>query len=143
MVSPVNVTFVNAKLFMGDLTTFANKNVPEKFDAIMIKVVSDLVTSVVFLTPVDTGRLRGGWQVGVGSMDLSSEMPPDPGGNQTVKRAQDAIRAAASGGKTLMGKIVYVYNNVFYVEYIEYGTDKMAPFGMLRESIAIVQGSFA
>jgi len=133
---------VNSKSFVKDLTKFANKNAPEKFDMIMIKVVSDLVTSVVFLTPVDTGRLRGGWQVGVGSMDLSSELPPDPGGSQTVKRAQDEIRAAAAGGKTLIGKIVYVYNNVFYAEYIEYGTDRIAPFAMLRESIALVQGSF-
>jgi len=137
----VDVRFVNADEFTQKLTAFANKNVPEKFDMIMIKVVSDLVTSVVFLTPVDTGRLRGGWQVGE-QIDMASEMPPDPGGRATIDKAMASITAIRAQG-SLIGKTIYLYNNVYYAEYIEFGTEKMAPFAMLRESISIVQATFA
>lgn len=137
----VNVRFVNVDDFTRKLSAFANKAAPEKFDAIMIKVVSDLLTSVVFLTPVDTGRLRGGWQVGE-QIDMASEMPPDPGGRATIDRAMGSITAIRGQG-SLIGKTLYLYNNVFYAEYIEFGTEKMAPFAMLRESISIVQATFA
>jgi len=137
----VNARFVNVDDFTRKLSAFANKAAPEKFDTIMTKVVSDLLTSVVFLTPVDTGRLRGGWQVGE-QIDMASEMPPDPGGRATIDRAMGSITAIRGQG-SLIGKKLYLYNNVFYAEYIEFGTEKIAPFAMLRESISIVQATFA
>jgi hypothetical protein len=140
----VDVKFINATAFNKTLTRFANRNVPEKFDALMIKIVSDLATSTIFLTPVRTGYLRGGWNVSLGTLGTDEPPGPDPGGNATLNNIKGKLSSFSKKDKMgLIGKTIWFYNNVLYAEWIEFGTDKMAPFAMLRTSLEKVRASIS
>ena len=67
---------------------------------------------VIDLTPVDTGRLRAGWH-------LSSR--------------------ARSTSKKAKNPYVNIFNRVEYVLYVEFGTSKMAPRGMARKAMLILE----
>lgn len=133
----MTVSFVNVDAFNLALSRFSRQATPEMFDKMMIKIVADLLTAVVKLTPVDTGRLRGGWQASVGQMNSADDTGNDKNGSATVGAGVSAVKNSG----TMIGKTVYIYNNVFYAVYIEFGTPNMAPFGMLREALSWVQAS--
>ena len=66
------------------------------------KMQTDLFTSIVKETPVDTGKARDGWE------------------NTPV---------------TKLGDTGLINNDVEYIGWLEFGTDKMQPFGMVRRNI--------
>lgn len=141
---PDFVRFVDATKFNKTLQRFVNRNVPEKFNAIMVKVVADLATSTILLTPVRFGYLRGGWNV---SLDrIGDEVPekPDPGGQATLSEIKSRLQSFKKQRKTgFIGRTVYFYNNVIYAQYIEFGTEKIAPFAMLRTSLEKVRAAIS
>ncbi len=63
-------------------------------------------------TPVDTGRLRGNWMLGINN----------PYGND-------------SGISIKLGDTVYLTNNLPYARKMEYGGSQQAPTGMLRVTV--------
>ena len=78
-------------------------------------------------TPVDTGRLRSNWQVGIGNIpekQLSSTGEPKPPPIAEIK-----------GDKT-----VFIVNNLDYAEAIENGHSKKSPLGMVAITMARLQG---
>lgn len=136
MTVPVNVRFVNMPDFNSGLVRFMEKQVPWKFDIVLKKIAFELMTSIIELTPVDTGRARGGWQLDVGTFSTDEIERFDKIGEATLQKGMAKL-ASITGG--LMGKVIYIYNNVRYIVYLEFGTDKMAPFGMVRMSLGLVQ----
>ena len=124
--------FENLGQFNAKLRKWSGVLVPEHFDRVMTKIAADVLTGAIDLTPVETGRARGGWQLDVGHISESALGEPDSGGGATMERGMSRLRRASRG---LAGKIIYIYNNVEYIVYLEFGTDKMAPFAMLRTAM--------
>ena len=122
--------------FASDLRKFAertNKSLDDTCRAVAIKWFS----STVMGTPVDTGRLRGNWQMTLGA--------PAAGVTNLLDKAGTIVTATIAQKVGGVGKVNYLVNNLPYAEVAEYGgwngpTDKVtesgfstqAPEGMVR-----------
>ena len=90
------------------------------------KIAWDSFTSVVVISPVDTGRFRGNWQPGIGA---------PPGGVLETLDPTGAISIAAIETKVAEfkpGEAIYLANNLPYAIPLEEGHSKQAPNGMVR-----------
>jgi hypothetical protein len=106
-----------------------------KLDVILRKIALDLLSSVVagipygVGTPVDTGRARGGWQVGVDNDPLGDTGRLDPSGRETIAAANNEL------GLVNAESVVYISNNVEYIGELEKGHSQQAPYGMLGVAV--------
>ena len=76
------------------------------------KLTMKVLRGVVIRTPVDTGRLRANWQVGLNS-EPNTELEEKTG---AMMRGGAVIKNISFHTKT-----IYVVNNLPYAEYIENG----------------------
>ena len=93
----------------------------DNYDAIVTKTVIDLFASIVELTPVDTGRARANWAMG---MDLN-----DSGD------FVDLTDMAEFEYQTKRGDTIWIWNNLVYIVPLEEGHSKQAPRGMVALSL--------
>lgn len=104
------------------------------------RISFELFRRVVSTTPVDTGRLRFGWNMQVGRPDNSVPKPgryPPPKTPQLTGldfRRKKGIRAK----NELAGQdpIVYITNGVPYMIFIEEGTDRTAPKKIVQTAVS-------
>lgn len=99
-----------------------------KLDVFTRKVVLDLTSNLVQITPVLTGLAKNSYYPGY-------ERVPDVG---TVpnKSGADSINRAAEFTKNLKaGGVFYITNNLPYIMALEYGHSQQAPAGMARITV--------
>lgn len=118
--------------FALDLQKFAEKAQAKADDAVG-RVVVAISAEIDMRSPVDTGRFRGNWQLGVGSMPGGSLERLDKTGDATQARIQAAIPDQASG------HIYYIANNLPYAMRLEHGYSKQAPGGMVGLAVTRFQ----
>lgn len=105
----------------------------------------DFFSGTIKSTPVDTGRARGAWTVGVGAEPATSPIRDDKEGSAAIA---EVIAKTPAGA----GQETFMINNMPYIEKLENGgyngpTDKVtaegfstqAPAGMVRINLARVQ----
>lgn len=108
--------------------------VKDRADLVVRKVALDALTGIVQMSPVDTGRFRGNWQVGVGSSPKGTL-------NRLDKSGSEAISAgAATIAHVQFGQVVRITNNLPYARRLEYGWSQQAPAGMVRVTAARLEG---
>ena len=108
----------------NDVTARIQQRIDRKVRAVTIGVFS----SVIKMTPVDTGRAKGNWQCTIGSpANTILEIEDQDGGITTS--AMIATVPNPAGSK------VYLTNNLPYIQKLEYGHSTKAPNGMVRVSI--------
>jgi hypothetical protein len=95
--------------------------IDEALQTIAIKVG----TNLVHLSPVDTGRFKGNWQLSVGEMTGNSLIRYDQEGYSTIAEMATNARTFTAG------QIAYIQNHVLYGYDLEYGSSKQAPDGMV------------
>jgi hypothetical protein len=103
----------------NDVTSRIQQRIDRKVRAVTIGVFS----SVIKMTPVDTGRAKGNWQCTIGT--------PASGENQLA----DSEGAMIATVPNEAGSKVYLTNNLPYIQRLEYGHSTQAPSGMVRTSI--------
>jgi hypothetical protein len=91
--------------------------------------------SIVFKTPVDTGRARGNWQASIDSPLHEIAAGEDKNGGKTINKAARVI----AGMKPLHA--FFLSNNLPYIEALENGHSKQAPAGMVGVTIAEIEAS--
>ena len=100
------------------------------------KVVLEALRRLVEKTPVDTGRARGNWQVTIAS----------PAEGQVEVTDSDGAATLVKGLASLIGlpnfQIVWISNNVDYIEKLEHGGSKQAPEGMLAITFEELRNMF-
>lgn len=96
-----------------------------KIDLAVQKISLELFSRVILRTPVDTGRARGNWQVSIGSVPNGTLDINDKDGSATVSKA-----TAASVGLRA-GDVIYLVNNLPYINRLEDGYSGQAPAGMV------------
>lgn len=74
-----------------------------------------LQQSMIEKTPVDSGRLKGNFQVGVGSINEDTSSPPDKDGAATLARTAGAL------SDFRLGDTIYLTNSLPYAHVVEYG----------------------
>lgn len=97
--------------------------------AVVRKATLDILTNVVDMSPVDTGRFKNNWNIAYGAPDLTVTINTDPNGSEVKSRA---LAASASYN----GQDVYITNNLPYAIPLEYGHSGQAPNGMVRVTVA-------
>ncbi len=114
--------FANVDLLM--------KHVKGEADTFVKKVVLDLDRSLVRRSPVDTGRFKGNWQLGVdnapgGDVEMFNKSPlgtPQRGvSDKTIATHLPLIPKKAAG------HVYYLVNNLPYAEALENGHSQQAP----------------
>ena len=112
--------------FSKQLTAFVS-GTQDKIDKTVKGATVVLATNVITETPVDTGAARGNWQASVGQ--------PKTG---IVERtgADAAIAEVEATVPDKAGSVVYLANNLPYINKLEYGHSQQAASGMVRVNAA-------
>lgn len=112
-------------------------------DEILQIITFKIGQSVVMLSPVDTGRFRGNWQLTINGGSDMSLLREDQSGAATLS---DMARTV---GTLSMGQVAYIQNHVLYGFDLEHGSSPQArdPDGMVLVTAAkfnqIVQAAIA
>lgn len=94
---------------------------------IIRKIAFDILNGVVLKTPVDTGRARGNWQVGISK-----------GSEEEVDSRTIAATIADGSSKIAtveLGQAIWIFNNVPYIVFLERGSSSQAPQGMVSVTL--------
>lgn len=101
----------------------------EDMNEVFRRVMIEIGSTVIRLSPVDTGRFKGNWQFTVEAPATASLDNYDKEGHDTV------ARLVADVQHLTFGQTAYLVNNLVYSIPLEYGHSSQAPTGMLRITI--------
>jgi len=136
--------------FNKELDDFMN-DIPEQAIQLQKKVVLEVLRRVVLRTAVDEGRARGDWQVTIGkpatstaeefkkvdSPEKSTEPPGlDVAGDEVIQKGLEAISNLPPY------QVVFISNNVEYIEFLEEGSSDQAPDGMVKVTVEELRQMF-
>ena len=94
------------------------------------------LTSLVLKTPVDTGRLRGGWAITIGRASDANSTRLDKAGSSTISSGKTQIANAN------FGDVLILQNNVEYGIFINDGTPRIRPHRMVERTADELQNLF-
>lgn len=114
--------------FADQVSAFTRKT-EAKIETAIRKIALDVFAEVIMMSPVDTGRFRGNWQVAIGTTPSGTLEVDDKAGTATLAKAQ----AEALGLKA--GQTIFLVNNLPYAQALEYGSSQQAPGGMIRLTV--------
>ena len=109
------------------------RNLDKNLNVAIIKMGGSILQAAVVATPVDEGRARGGWVVGINN-------PPTASGERLDVSGAKAI----SSGKAVLAtrrteQTIYISNNVEYIGFLNDGSSAQAPANFV--STAVKAGS--
>ncbi len=110
--------------FAEDIEAFASKT-ERKMDFAVRKISLELFSRVILRTPVDKGRARANWQVSIGATSNGTLELEDKSGTATIS----AATAVAAGLRA--GDVIFLVNNLQYIQRLEDGYSGQAPAGMV------------
>ncbi len=110
--------------FAEEIAGFAAKT-ERKMDLAVQKIALELFSRVILKTPVDKGRARANWQVAIGTAPDGTLELEDKSGTATVS----AATATAAGVRA--GDVIFLVNNLPYIQKLEDGYSGQAPAGMV------------
>lgn len=104
-----------------------------------VKKFTKLVTFKVFdriilRTPVDTGRCRASWAIGVNEVKVDDQPATFAGGATAARSVADSRKIGV-----VDANLYVIANGLHYVEKLENGWSRQAPAGMVRLAIADVK----
>lgn len=98
------------------------------------KAASSIDVNLVMSTPVDTGRARANWVVTTGT-SFSGEITKF---SKNAASAQKTINEGIQVIKSWDGEsIIYISNNLVYIDVLNSGSSAQAPKGFVEEAIKI------
>ena len=122
-----------AKQFSIDLTRWGTSLEKEQAPQFIRKIALELLKKVTMKSPVDTGRFRANWMVGIGGADETTT-------DSTVNDAMMRGSIVLTGYKTL--KQIHLSNNLPYAAALEHGHSQQAPLGVAEISVAEIEAHF-
>ena len=131
--SPVTKIVMTTSTFAADIRKFVEKT-KISMDVIIRKVALDAFRGVMMMSPVDTGRFRGNWNVGINRINsrvfTPQEGPVQPSGALPTP-GDIGLSGAGDLNKAKITDVIYITNNLPYAIPLEYGHSKQAPNGVL------------
>lgn len=123
--------------FAQDITKFIEKT-GLKADKVIRKVAFDGLEGCMKMSPVDTGRFRGSWNVGINKIN-KAVAPAKEGKSSTARGVMDAGKFAEGAALISKAKFdsstIYITNNLPYAGELERGSSKQAPSGVLKITV--------
>ena len=114
---------MNVQAFVGDLDKFAKKT-EINIETVVRKIAFEIYIGVTKKTPVDTGRAKANWNIGTGSIDFSIN-------ENATSTAQGSAGRLTEPRKGAGNKVIYISNNLPYINALENGSSQKAPNGMV------------
>lgn len=114
--------------FAADVEKFTIK-AKLKSELLVRKVVIDVASELIKLSPVDTGMFRANWFIANGDATTETTRTPDRTGLVAIGRAHLAANYIKGGG------ITTIFNNMPYGMRLEFGWSQQAPAGMVRITV--------
>lgn len=114
--------------FAATLRQFRDQTLAD-MDEVFRRVVIEIGTTIIRLSPVDTGRFRGNWQFTVDAPANASLDNYDREGHETI------ARLVSDAQHLTFGQTAYIVNNLVYAIPLEYGHSQQAPTGVVRITI--------
>lgn len=100
-----------------------------KLETVVRKTIIDLQGGVVLRSPVDTGRFKSNWMVGIGAKSSDTVTTEDKTGAVSLARVEPAM------GAWKPGQSIWLTNSLPYASRIEYGWSDQAPGGVVRLTV--------
>jgi hypothetical protein len=122
--------------FSQDITRFVEKT-KLKGALVVKKLAFDAFRGVILRSPVDTGRFRASWRIGINSVD-STEFGLVSGGTIAADFGQVSKLEGVVWGGT-----VYITNSVNYALQLEHGSSRQAPTGVMLITFEQIKNDFA
>ena len=116
--------------FASDMEAYAKK-AGASLEETTRAVALELFGSIIKDTPVDTGRARGNWQTSIGA--------PASGEVDRIGEREAISELGSETGKFVGGQVIFLTNNLPYIQRLELGWSDQAPAGMVRKNIARIQ----
>lgn len=126
--------------FEDDINKFQRKTA-DKMDKIVRKVSLEILKSVVFKSPVDTGRFRSNWQVSIGSVPSGTvgyqgtETIGERAGSKGPVYEATVAKSKGTADSAKAGDVIYIANNLPYAVRLEEGYSGQAPAGMVTLTV--------
>jgi hypothetical protein len=100
--------------------------------AAMVRKVALVVDqTVVMATPVDTGRARANWIVGLNEVPTQNRPEEEVGEQIALSQARQAIASFKRNDQ-----YIAIVNNLDYIKPLEDGSSAQAPQGMIKQALA-------
>lgn len=117
-----------ATAFNASIERFKTRITGDQFTDFYRRLALGLLQKIVMATPVDTGRARGNWQVTITTpprreVDGWQGRDPIVAGTNTISQLRSL-------------RVVYIANHVPYIVYLERGSSRRAPQGMVAAALA-------
>ncbi|NAR50111.1 hypothetical protein GPS59_14275 [Acinetobacter haemolyticus] len=112
-------------------------NVKQDAEALIKNIGRDLVQGVVTSTPVDTGAARANW---IASSEPTKEFDAqasDKSGQGTINKA-----FVFYARNVRLGSLIYLQNNLPYIEKLENGWSDQAPKGMVSTTMNAIKQKY-
>lgn len=106
------------------------------------KITFEAFTRIVQRTPRDTGRAANSWIVSVGEPDDTVADQGAGGRTGDPPNAFQLAEAAARLRALKAGDDSYVQTNLDYPQYLEDGSSRQAPAGMVRVTVMEIEQAF-
>lgn len=124
----------NIKAFTLGMTQYATQTVPGIVRQRMTAIAFEALRTLIELTPVDTGRAKGNWQITLerpaeGELDRRDQTP------QGISSANPAL-GDVSGvmANWEIWQFIWIHNGVPYIGFLNDGTEKMPAVHMLERT---------
>jgi len=135
-------TEASVKKFNREVNNFAKTLDSKHFRPFLQKLGIEALGGIVRMTPVDTGRARGNWQVAINHSITNEVNRLDANGGSTITQGVNVIRGQLPS--KAVGQAIHITNNVPYIEELESGTQSsQAPRGMVAVTLARLALMFA
>lgn len=115
------------------------KKAGKNASAIARKIALELYTKVVEKSPVDSGRLRGNWNIGINNID-DMEYPEDRASYGSLPSGSSFTRNTSALSTFKIGDIIFISNNMDYIYKLEYGLYNNGPKTVGGYSLQAPQG---
>jgi len=127
----------NAEGFARSLMAMADY-VDGSVEKVIRKACIDLYRRIATRTPVETGRARASWSLTTADTD---EVAEDK--KYSEQELVGIINSKSAGfSAEISDGVVWITNNLDYIEYLENGSSSLAPNGMVAVSLADFENHF-
>lgn len=127
--------------------SFFAKKVEEEVNIFARYIASQILTEVVKMSPVDTGRFRNNNLVSIGSAyfgttgsDKGAKLPR--GSTNGVGSHDDGMMTLNSNVQSIKYPVIYIQNNLPYAERLESGYSGQAPAGIYANAFNSVSQAY-
>lgn len=120
----------------------------KRIDQVKQGLVLEAYRRLVLRTPVDYGRARANWHVSNGTPSREvADLPEMRGKRGSRGRAAAAATAGLERARGVVTsvtakEVTFIVNNVHYIIFLERGSSKQAPNGMVTVTIAELKQLF-